>query len=248
MSSLKVFEIAGSIAGLAGISLTVFFFLFKTIIQKALPSLTRNSRRNIIILMLFMVWSVTIVGMTTWIYSSTSDDGGKQPTIEEAEIAKETSAELSKQESVVKASMMHTMVANIGNASTLQLSKNGKQFEYINHDDEETCGLKVRSSLWVSFNDIQPYFTTFQEERVKVILKEMDAEKNEATFVMKIREEGESVKLYHFTLNKNDFYNFKYSGCDYRFYYRGKTSWTTGVKYWFQTRYVAHFSIAPLEV
>lgn len=248
MSSLKLFEIAGSIAALTGVSLTVFYFLFKTIIYKALPNLEKISRKNIVLLMFFMVWSITIVAMTTWIYQSVNHDGGIQPTIEEVEVVVEApSQKISKQESSVKVAM-YSSITSVANATTLQLFKNENQFNYTNIDDDEACGLKVRSSLWMSFNDIQPYFITFQENKVKVILKKINTETSEATFVMHLREKDKSMKLHHFTLAKNDSYKFQYNGCEYRFYYRGKTSWTTGIQYWFKTRYSGHFSIAPLKV
>lgn len=244
MSSLKVFEVAGSIAGLAGISLTVFYFLFTTIIQKSLPSLTKNSQRNIIILMLFMVWSVTIIGMTSWIYSSTENDGGKQPTIEKnTEIAADTNANIS-QTQITKVAL-NTAMADFTEVPMLTLSKNSTFFEPTILDDEGVCGLKVRSSIWLSFNELQPYYLDFQEGKVKVILKGIDIEKNEATFVMQIQENGKAIKLHDFTLAQNEAYNFEYNDCNYRFAYRGNTSWTTSIQYWFKTRYEAHFIIEP---
>lgn len=244
MSSLKVFEVAGSIAGLAGISLTVFYFLFTTIIQKSLPSLTRNSRRNIIVLMLFMVWSVTIVGMTSWIYSSTQNDGGKQPTIDEqTEIATDSVATIS--QSPITKVVLNAAMADLTEVPMLTLSRNAAFFEPATIDDEGVCGLKVRSSIWLSFNELQPYYLTFQEEKVKVVLKNIDTENNKATFMMQIQEDGEPMKLHNFTLAQNETYNFEYNSCNYRFAYRGKTSWTTGIQYWFKTRYEAHFIIEP---
>jgi hypothetical protein len=244
MSSLKVFEVAGSIAGLAGISLTVFYFLFTTIIKKSLPSLTKNSQRNIIVLMLFMVWSVTIIGMTSWVYGSTQNDGGIQPAIEDnAKIAADTTANIS-QTPVTKVAL-NAAAANLIEIPMLTLSKNSTFFEPIIIDDKGVCGLKVRSSIWLSFNAAQPYYLAFQEEKVKVILEDINIKDNKATFVMQIRATNESMKLHNFTLGQNEAYNFEYNGCDYRFAYRGNTSWTTGMQYWFRTRYEAHFNIEP---
>ncbi len=249
MSSLKVFEIAGSIAGLAGISLVVFYFLFMTIIQKALPSLTKNSQRNIIILMLFMVWSVTITAMTSWIYGNTKQDGGVQPKIEEENIVKKPSSEISAYEGGLKVSMYSSSMVNreVAAAPALKLTKNENHFEFLNTDTDGVCGLKVRSSLWLSFNEGQPYYIDFQDKKVKVSLKSIDIEENKAAFLMELQEEGKPLKIHDFTLVQNEFYAFKYNDCTYRFAYRGKTSWITGIEYWFKTRYAAHFSIEPLE-
>jgi hypothetical protein len=244
MSILKVFEVAGSIAGLAGISLTIFYFLFTTIIKKSLPSLTKNSQRNIIVLMLFMVWSVTIIGMTSWIYSSTQNDGGKQPVIKESiEMATDSTDNIS-QTPITKVAL-NAALADLTEVPMLTLSKNSTFFEPTIIDDEGVCGLNVRSSIWLSFNELQPYYLSFQKEKVKVILKKIDVEKNAATFVMQIQENGQSMKLHDFTLTQNETYSFKYNDCDYRFAYRGNTSWTTGIQYWFKTRYEAHFNIEP---
>jgi hypothetical protein len=244
MSSLKIFEVAGLIAGLAGISLTIFYFLFVTIIKKSLPSLTKNSQRNIIGLMLFTVWSVTIIGMTSWIYSSTQNDGGKQLTIEDnLAIAADTTANIV-QTPVTKVAL-NAAAANFIEIPMLTLSKNSTFFEPIIIDDKGVCGLKVRSSIWLSFNTVQPYYVVFQEEKVKVILKDIDAENNTATFIMQIKAVNEAMKLHDFTLEQSEAYNFEYNGCNYSFAYRGNRSWTTGMQYWFRTRYEAHFNIEP---
>ena len=245
MSSLKIFEVAGSIAGLSGISLTIFYFLFKPIIQKSFSNLAKASRRNIILLIFFMIWSTMTIAMTTWIYSNTQNDGGQQPSIEKVEITEKTDVTNLSQAPTTKVAMQ-TMLADLTEVPMLTLRRNSTFFNSTVTDDEGICGLKVRSSIWLSFNDVQPYYIAFQEEKVKVILKSMNINNNEATFAMHIREEGKFINLHDFTLSQNESYNFDYNGCNYRFAYRGKTSWTTGIQYWFKTRYEAHFNIEPI--
>ncbi len=245
MNSLKIFEIASSIAGLAGISLVVFFFLFKVIIQSILPDLTKRSRQNIVVLMLFMVWSITIIAMTTWIYSSTTFDGGEQPSINTPKIV-EGLEEISSAEPATKVALLGSLsgINAIENLPSLSLKKDKSIFEKTNIDINESCGLKIRHSLWLSFNKTQPYFLNFQEGNLKVVLNNIDTEKGKAEFVLQIKEDNKTI-LNNFTLGKNETYDFRYNNCEYEFAYRGQTSWTTGIQYWFQTRYAGHFSIQP---
>lgn len=243
MSSLKILEIAGSIGLVSGVTLTIFFFLFNSIIQNNIIGLSKTSLRKTLALMLFVVWSVTITSVTLWVYHSFSTDGGEQPVIKEIEMAEEPAAELSKTD-VVAQMAIHSSIIN---TPAVKLVKNETFFKVENIDRDDICGLKVRSSIWLSFNKSQPYYVAFQDKKIKVILKDIDKEKDKATFVMHLREQGKVMKLHHFTLGKNDFYNFKYNGCDYRFYYQGKTTTTTGIKYWFQNRYSGHFLIEPTD-
>ena len=246
MSSLKILEITGSIGLISGITLTIFFFLFSTIINKDILDLSKISVKRTLALMLVGVWAITITSFTLWIYNNTKTDGGEQPTIMDIEIVEQPAANISKSENVAQLALQSS-VTNIIGSQPMRLVKNPSFFNYKNIDNDEVCGLKVRSSIWLSFNKTQPYYRQFQDKKVKVILKKMDTEKNEATFIMHLREEGEVMKLHQFTLAKNDFYNFKYNGCDYNFYYRGKTSESTGIKYWFQTRFSGHFAIEPVQ-
>ncbi|MFK7949252.1 MAG: hypothetical protein AB8G11_16795 [Saprospiraceae bacterium] len=248
MSSLKILEITGSIGLISGITLTIFFFLFNSIFHKDILDLSRVSVKRTLALMLMSVWIVTVTSFTLWIYNnSVTHEGGEQPTIKDVEIVEQPAAEISKSENIAQLAL-HSSVINIMGKEPMLLVKNPTFFNPENIDNDEICGLKVRSSIWLSFNNNQPYYRQFQDEKVKVILKRIDTEKNEATFVMQLREEGKVMKLHNFSLSKNDFYNFEYNGCEYNFYYRGKTASTTGIKYWFQTRYSAHFAIEPIEV
>lgn len=245
MNSLKIFEIASSIAGLAGISLVVFFFLFKVIIQSILPDLTKRSRQNIVVLMLFMVWSITIIAMTTWIYTSTIQDGGEQLNNQPPAMVEDLN-KVSSTEKVTKVALLGSLAGAdlMDDLSSLNIKKDENVFEKTNEDLLESCGLKISNSLWLSFNKAQPYFLNFQEGNVKVVLNDIDINKQKATFVLHLKED-ENTELYSFTLAKNETYSFNYNNCMYEFAYRGQTSWTTGIQYWFKTRYAGHFSIQP---
>jgi hypothetical protein len=245
MNSFKIFEVASSIAGLAGISLVVFFFLFKTIIQSILPDLTKRSRQNIVVLMLFMVWSITIIAMTTWIYSNTTYDGGEQPNIEKPAIVEDLD-KISSAEPVTKIALLSTLVGAdlMDDLTSLSIKKDEHKFEQENIDLNESCGLKVRNSIWLSFNEDKPYYLNFQEGNIKVVLNKINLETQKAAFVLHLKED-KNTRLYNFNLEQNETYTFEYNNCQYEFAYRGKTSWTTGIQYWFKTRYAAHFSIEP---
>jgi hypothetical protein len=240
MNSLKIFEVAGSIAGVSGISLVVFYFLFQSIIKSILPDLTKKAKINIVVLMLFMVWSVTIVGMTSWIYTNTANDGGQQPLDMIDTLADTKIKELS--QSPVSQFSMSTSLTK---AVSVKVVNDKTLLKKPIQDNLESCGLKVKSSIWLSFNKDQPYFLFFQNENVKVVLKDLDEKVDEATFTLYLKEEGKALTLRSFTLKKNTVFPFSYNGCDYEFAYRGHTSWTTSVEYWFKTRYAAYFAITP---
>jgi len=210
-----------------------------------LPDLTKRSRQNIVVLMLFMVWSITIIAMTTWIYTSTTFDGGEQPNMNSPAIVEEIE-EISSSEPTTKVALLGSIsgVTAIENLPLLSLKKDEAVFSKTNKDLNESCGLNIRHSLWLSFNKAKPYFLNFQEGNIKVVLKDIDIENQKAEFVLHLKED-KNTKLYNFTLSKNETYAFNYNACSYEFAYRGQTSWTTGIQYWFQTRYAAHFSIQP---
>jgi hypothetical protein len=63
-----VIETLGKIAGIAGITVGVFFLLVREIIRKHIfPSLNSKQTYNIIRLTLIFTWSVAVIGMILWI-------------------------------------------------------------------------------------------------------------------------------------------------------------------------------------
>ena len=247
MSSLKVFEIAGSIAGIAGISLVVFYFLFKTIIKTTLPDLTRSAKKNIIVLMLFMVWSVTIIGMTTWIYVNTSNDGGQQPDIETVDDTVATD----EQEARLSLSYAGKIVLHnaIKKERAITIPTNvGFDFDESFPDKNEVnnqCNLNVKSSLWMSFNLSKPYYKMVADDKIKISLRNLDKKKNKATFKLLVKDK-ETTKKYVFTLDKHESKTFSFDGCNYEFSYKGMTKREMGLQYWFKTRYIAHYEIVSV--
>jgi hypothetical protein len=65
--TIKIF---GQVAGIGGLALGVFFYLFREIIRRNFFSkLTKRHSYDIIRLMLILIWSIAIVGIIAWIYA-----------------------------------------------------------------------------------------------------------------------------------------------------------------------------------
>lgn len=244
MNTVNLFEVAGSIAGIAGISLIVFYFLFTSIIKSILPSLTRDAKKNIIVLMMFMVWSVTIIGMTTWIYTNTNNDGGQQPEIVEEQAVVEQEAGYLIPVSKAILSSASTYAANASSGRLLMSNKGTVSAEKKTYlAMNSVCSLRMKSNIWMSFNPDKPYFRTYYDGDVKVVLQKMN--QGTAAFKLTLQEEGK-LKIRQFELNKGKGYKFDYKGCTYEFIYTGQSSEKMGLSYWFKTRYIAHYQIQPM--
>ncbi|MGA2406836.1 MAG: SUMF1/EgtB/PvdO family nonheme iron enzyme [Bacteroidales bacterium] len=71
MEQVELFKVAGTIAGLAGIVLIVFFLLFKEIIRKNIfPKMTKRQAYRVVIIILFLIWSLAIFVISAWVYKS----------------------------------------------------------------------------------------------------------------------------------------------------------------------------------
>ncbi len=67
--TMEIIQEFGKIAGIAGIGLGVFLFLFKDIIAKNIfPRMTSRQAYNTIRLMMLLVWSIAVVGIGTWAF------------------------------------------------------------------------------------------------------------------------------------------------------------------------------------
>ncbi len=63
----KIFEIGGIVAGLAGISVIAFYYLFREFIKKNIfPKLSRDQAFRLLRLFLILVFAVTVIGITFW--------------------------------------------------------------------------------------------------------------------------------------------------------------------------------------
>jgi len=59
----------GQIAGIGGLSLGIFFILFKEIIRKNIfPSLKKDHAYLLIRLIIVLIWSVAIIGILAWVF------------------------------------------------------------------------------------------------------------------------------------------------------------------------------------
>lgn len=65
----EIFETLGKVAGIGGLSLGVFLFLLKDVLKKALLSkLGPKHSYQLLRLIVIVVTTVTLVGMTIWLY------------------------------------------------------------------------------------------------------------------------------------------------------------------------------------
>jgi hypothetical protein len=68
-----VLKIVGQVAGIRGLALGVFLLLFRDIIRKNIfPKLPPAEAYRLLRLITVAVWSVAIVGIAAWVYTSQS--------------------------------------------------------------------------------------------------------------------------------------------------------------------------------
>jgi hypothetical protein len=68
-----ILKIAGQVAGIGGLALGVFLLLFREIIRKNIfPKLPPAEAYRLLRLITVAVWSVAIVGIAAWVYTSQS--------------------------------------------------------------------------------------------------------------------------------------------------------------------------------
>ncbi len=66
-----VLKIVGQVAGIGGLALGVFLLLFRDIIRKNIfPELPPADAYRLLRLITMAVWSVAIVGIAAWVYTS----------------------------------------------------------------------------------------------------------------------------------------------------------------------------------
>jgi len=65
----QIIKTFGQVAGIGGLALGVFLYLFKEIIrQNFFSRLTKKHSYDIIRLMLILIWSIALAGIGTWVY------------------------------------------------------------------------------------------------------------------------------------------------------------------------------------
>ncbi|MCP4349387.1 MAG: hypothetical protein GY795_28235 [Desulfobacterales bacterium] len=69
---VQIIKVVGQIAGIGGISLGIFLLLFKEIIKKNIFPKFKNEKLsyNLLRLIIISVWSIAVVGIGSWVYSS----------------------------------------------------------------------------------------------------------------------------------------------------------------------------------
>ncbi len=74
---METIEIAGKIAGIGGIALGVLLYVFRDIIsQNIFSSLTRAQSERVIIIIIFLTWSIAIAGIASWTYVEVQSSNG----------------------------------------------------------------------------------------------------------------------------------------------------------------------------
>lgn len=63
-------EIVGKTAGIGGIALGILLVIFRDIIRKLFPNLTRKQTYNLLVLMVSLVWTIALAGLASWTYVS----------------------------------------------------------------------------------------------------------------------------------------------------------------------------------
>ncbi len=68
----ELLKTLGQIAGLGGIALGVFLFLFREIIRKSIfPTLKKDDAYRLLRLIAILIWTVALVGLGAWTWIET---------------------------------------------------------------------------------------------------------------------------------------------------------------------------------
>ncbi len=64
---IEILKTVGQIAGIGGLSLGIFFLLFKELIRKNIfPKIEKDDAYKLIILFSILIWSTAIIGLICW--------------------------------------------------------------------------------------------------------------------------------------------------------------------------------------
>ena len=76
----NILKIAGEIAGIGGLGLGVALLVFKDIIRKNIfPMLTREDAYSLLRLIAILSWSIAMLGVIAWVYTTRTDGSSKLP-------------------------------------------------------------------------------------------------------------------------------------------------------------------------
>lgn len=81
MADAGILTVVAQVAGIGGIALGVLLLVFRDIIRRNIfPKLSRHNAYSLLRLMVVLVWSIALVGIVAWIYTSRatvkSNEGG----------------------------------------------------------------------------------------------------------------------------------------------------------------------------
>lgn len=69
---IQILKIVGEVAGIGGLGLGVFLLLFKDLLKKIVaPKMSAKHWFRVVVLFMFLVWSVAVWGIGAWVYAAT---------------------------------------------------------------------------------------------------------------------------------------------------------------------------------
>lgn len=76
---LGILNTAGKIAGIGGLAIGMFLILFRDVIRKNIfPDLTKEQAYRLLLLVVILIWSVAIAGISAWTYTSINLKGSSR--------------------------------------------------------------------------------------------------------------------------------------------------------------------------
>lgn len=86
---IEFFKVFGQIAGIGGISLGVFLILFREVIKKKIfPYLKKDDAFTLLKTLIFLVWSIAILGIMAWVYIVTREKPSPQTSISATQVSR----------------------------------------------------------------------------------------------------------------------------------------------------------------
>jgi len=78
----EFFKTLGQLAGIGGIALGVFMYLFREVIRKSIfPKLNKKDAYKFLQLITILIWSVAIVGIGAWVWTEIHPSLGPQTNV-----------------------------------------------------------------------------------------------------------------------------------------------------------------------
>lgn len=175
------------------------------------------------------------------IYSTMKGDGGKE-TPQEQQMPK-----IIKSTNVSKISGRGELAFFAGFFATdVYAAEPGPQGRVANAPSY--CGVTPNTyTIYLTFNSDQPYFITPGQTRLRVVLLDLNTDKNSAN--IEINDNGNPIngpKKFLAQLSQNQTSDFQYKDCKFRITYMGYGSFREGLFLLFRTRYFANVKVEKL--